>query len=158
MIIASIQEIKKELHTLEASQLQELCLRLAKYKKENKELLTYLLYEAGDEDSYIASVKEEMDELFEEVNTSSIYFAKKTFRKILRTANKYIRYSGKKTTEIELLVHYLRKLKASRISIRRSPQMMNLYQRQMDKIAKSVNTLHEDLQYDYQQEMKELVI
>ena len=54
-------EIKQELNTLSAKELLELCLQLAKYKKDNKELLSYLLFEADDLPSYIAGVKEEIE-------------------------------------------------------------------------------------------------
>ena len=59
MKAVSISEIKKELTNLDGKTLQEICLRLAKYKLENKELLTYLLFEAHDESSYISLVKED---------------------------------------------------------------------------------------------------
>ena len=35
--------------------------------------------------------------------------------------------------------------------------MVNLYQRQLDLIRKKIMTLHEDLQYDYTQEIEALV-
>ena len=44
-----LQHIKKEIQHLPTEQLAELMLRLARYKKENKELLTYLLFESHDE-------------------------------------------------------------------------------------------------------------
>ena len=56
MRIESIVTIKKELKNLPKEELLALCLRLGKFKKENKALLTYLLFEAHDEDNYIASV------------------------------------------------------------------------------------------------------
>jgi hypothetical protein len=34
--------------------------------------------------------------------------------------------------------------------------MINLYQRQLDKIIKTINGLHEDLQFDYQEELENL--
>jgi len=157
MKASTVSELKKDLLTLSPKELTDLCLRLAKYKKENKELLTYLLYETGDESAYIQGVKDEMDELFSDLSTNT-HYAKKTLRKILRIATKYIRYSGQKTTEIELLIHFCKMMKSSRISIRRSQQLLNLYERQLIKINKSILTLHEDLQYDYQREMGELAI
>ena len=63
MKAATIHEIKQELSTVKPGELVELCLRLGKFKKENKELLTYLLFEAHDEQGYIQGVKKEMDEL-----------------------------------------------------------------------------------------------
>ena len=79
MKAASVNEIKQELKELNSIQLTELCLRLARFKKENKELLTYLLFEAHDLPAYINSVKEQIDEDFAQINTTNIYFAKKNF-------------------------------------------------------------------------------
>ena len=69
------------------------CLRLAKFKKENKELLTFLLFEADDITGYIENVKQEITDFFDEINTSNIYYIKKSVRKILRHINKHIRFS-----------------------------------------------------------------
>jgi hypothetical protein len=156
MKAASVSEIKKDLASLPSKEVIDLCLRLARFKKENKELLTYLLYESSDEDGYVASIKEEVDSMFAEINYTNMYFAKKSFRKVLRIINKYIRYTDVKNTEIELLMYYLQKLKSSKLSIHKSQQMVNLYERQLDKIKKIVGTLHEDLQYDYQEGLGEL--
>ncbi len=51
MKAASIQELKQELQHTSLKEITELCLRLARFKKENKELLTYLLFEASDAES-----------------------------------------------------------------------------------------------------------
>lgn len=91
MRAATIQEIKQELAALKPAQVAELCLRLARFKKENKELLTYLLFEAHDEHEFTESVKEEITELFDSINKSHLYYAKKTLRKITRVINKYCR-------------------------------------------------------------------
>jgi hypothetical protein len=58
MKAATLNELKHELSHLPAEELLDLCTRLARFKKENKELLTFLLFEAHDERSYIVSVKE----------------------------------------------------------------------------------------------------
>lgn len=154
MKAATIHEIKQELQQLPAKELTELCLRLSKFKKENKELLTYLLFEAHDEAAYIAGVKEEMNTLFEDVNTSQVYFAKKTLRKILRISNKYIRYTGSKTVEAELLLHFCEKLQALDIDIKRSTVLQNLYNSQIKKIKAAIVTMHEDLQYEYVKQLE----
>ena len=57
MKTTSVSEIKQELQNLTAKEITELCLRLARYKKENKELLAYLLFEAHDVDAYTERVK-----------------------------------------------------------------------------------------------------
>jgi len=78
---ASLSEIKKELQTIHPAQLVELCTKLAKYKKDNKEFLNYLLFQTHDEAQFLENVKVEMTELFEDMNTSNLYFAKKPFEK-----------------------------------------------------------------------------
>ncbi|WP_301923170.1 hypothetical protein [Ferruginibacter sp.] len=82
MKAASISDIKQELNNIAPAKLLELCLRLAKYKKDNKELLNYLLFEANDEQAYIGNVKNEMEKEFAAINTSNLYFVKKSLRKI----------------------------------------------------------------------------
>ena len=156
MKAATINEIKKELSNSPSSQLTELCLRLARFKKENKELLTYLLFEAHDTAAYIKSVKEEMDSQFEGMNKSNVYFVKKTLRKIIRTAAKYTRYSGLATVEIELLIYFLSTMKGLNIPIDKNPVLTNIYQKQLKKVNKAIETLHEDLQYDYLKEVRKL--
>ena len=96
MKTASIHEIKLELSVAKPAELLDLCLRLCKFKKENKELLTYLLFEANDEQAFIVGVKKVIAELFKEINLSQLYFAKKSLRKIARIIAKYCRYSGVK--------------------------------------------------------------
>ncbi len=156
MRAATIQEIKQELATLKPNTLTELCLRLARFKKENKELLTYLLFEAHNEQEYIKSVKQEIDDLFADMNQSHLYFAKKTLRKIIRIINKYCRYSSSKQTELELRLHFCTILNASGIALHRNTVITNLFQSQLKKVYTVLDTLHEDLQYDYRRELEQL--
>ena len=149
MKAATIAQLKKELQHHSPDELLAICLRLARFKKENKELLTYLLFEAGHESGYIESIKLEVDAEFEDINTKSFFYIKKSVRKILRNLKKYIRYSGNKDTEVELLLYFCEKLKAFRPSIKKNPALYNLYQRQLDYLDKKLAALHEDLQYDH---------
>lgn len=149
MKASTISELKQELVTLPAPQLTELCLRLAKFKKENKELLTYLLFEAHDTNAYIQSVKNEIDVQFEGLNQSNVYFIKKSLRKILRITNKYIRYSGLPVVEIELLLFFLSKMTELKVSINSNQMLLNIYKNQLKKTEQAIAGLHEDLQYDY---------
>jgi len=157
MKASTINELKQELTNIPHSQLLEACLRLARFKKENKELLTYLLFEAHDEQSYIQQIKQEIEAQFEQVNDSNLYFAKKTIRKILRITAKYIRYSGSKTVEIESLIHFCAQLKESGIAFEKSTVLVNLYNGQIKKITTAIQALHEDLQYDYLRDLKKLM-
>ena len=152
----TIAQIKKELQSLDPEQLQQLVLRLGKYKVENKELLSYLLFKAHDEQSFIEEVKEQIDEGLSTLNDTHLYWAKKTIRKALRLTNKNIRYSGVKETEVELRIYFCRQMLATGISFRQSTALDNLYQGQLKKIEKVLGGLHEDLQFDYQQQIEEL--
>jgi hypothetical protein len=149
MKAATINILKEQLERLPAKQLVTLCVRLARFKKENKELLTYLLFEADDNQGYIENVKKEMDELFSSMNTSNLYLCKKSLRKIGRTTNKYIQYSLSKIVEAELLLYFTGKIKDSGIRIHDSTALKNLYNNQLKKIKGVILFLHEDLQYDY---------
>ena len=120
MKAATVAQLKKELQFKSQEETMQLCLRLARFKKENKELLTYLLFESDSEEGYIDTVKEEIDDMFADINVNSYFYIKKSVRKILRTIKKYIRYSGNKATEVELLLYFCEKLNSFRPSIKRS--------------------------------------
>ena len=149
MKAATIQEIKQELKSLSASELAEMCLRLAKFKKDNKELLTYLLFEASDEATYIGNVKKEIDDEFEALPKPNLYLTKKSLRKVLRNTAKQVRYTGSPQAEVELLTYFCRKIRSSKIPIKDSPVLTNLYRQQLKKVRGVIATMHEDLQYDY---------
>jgi hypothetical protein len=153
---ATVSELKQELASRSKGELLELCLHLSKFKKENKELLTYLLYEASDEQAYVESVKKEIGILFEEINKRNFYFIKKSVRKILTITKKHIQYSKKKETEVELLLCFCGELKKMRPSINGNATLANIYQRQIEVIKKTISTLHEDLQFDYEIELNKL--
>jgi len=156
MKAASVKEIRIELNDKSHKELVEYCLSLSKFKKENKELLTYLLFESGDEWSYIEGIKREIDEEFKEINTKSYYLAKKRLRKILRTLKKYIRYSKKKQTDVEIMLYFCKKLKELFPSVSKSYVLRNIYEREIANIRKKILLLHEDLQFDYEAELEEL--
>ena len=155
---ASIQELKQQLLNTPAAELTELCLRLAKYKKENKELLTYLIFEAHDEQGYVQSIKKEVEEQFAEINHSNLYFVKKTLRKILKNINTHIRYTGSAQVTVDLLIYFCQSIKESGIPIQKNPIIANMYKSQVQKINKTLLGLHEDIQYDYAREVTALEV
>ena len=144
----TISEIKKSLENRDRSELLNFCMRLAKFKKENKELLGFLLFEENDIEEYVARVKEESELLFKEINMSNVYFIKKSVRKILKTINKHIRFAGSKQVESELLIYFCNSLKAYSIPLDKSRQLKNLYLGQVKKVDAATAALHPDLQYD----------
>ncbi|MFK5857109.1 MAG: hypothetical protein QM503_13345 [Bacteroidota bacterium] len=149
MKTATVKHLKLELGTLSSDELLEICLRLSKFKKENKELLTYLLFEASDEAAYVRNVKSEIKQQFEEINTDSYYYIKKSVRKILRKAKTHIRYSKKKETEVEILIYFCSEMKRMEPTINNNVVLVNIFNRQLEIIEKAMSYLHEDLRYDY---------
>lgn len=151
-----LPEIKKELSSLSHKEIQELCLRLARFKKENKEILTYLLFESHNESGYIETVKSQIDAEFDLINTNSYFYITKSVRKILRNVKKFIRYSQVKETNVELLLYFCQKLRDLKPSIKRSSQLQNIYDRQIILAKKGIKKLHEDLQYDFNLMLEDL--
>ncbi|HVU54060.1 MAG TPA: hypothetical protein VHD83_03355 [Puia sp.] len=156
MKAATVHEIKQELSSLPAPRLVEICLRLAKFKKDNKELLTYLLFEASELTEYISNVKKEIDLGFGELPKPNLYLTKKSLRKVLRVTTRQIRYASSPQAEVELLTYFLRRVRESGIPVDKHPVLTNLYQGQLKKVRSVIATLHEDLQYDYERELKGL--
>jgi hypothetical protein len=159
MKASSLNEIKKELQTLEPETLQEICMRLGKFKKENKELITYLLFESDNEQAYIENVKEQLETEFQDLpRGGNTYFIKKTLRKILRFANRQIKYSGIKQTELEIRVFFLLKMREAKVPIPSGTVLYNLYHQQLKKIHSIMEKLPEDLQADYERDMRMLIM
>ena len=148
--------IKKELSGLSVQQLTDICLRLAKYKKDNKELLNYLLFDADDPLAYAEQVKEFLAEEFKSL-PRHYYQSSKTLRKILRLMNRHAKYTASKQVEIELLLWFCTNFsRYADISSSHKP-LQAIFIRQLDKIKALLPKLHEDLQFDYTQEFETLV-
>ncbi|TLX72586.1 hypothetical protein E9993_17265 [Labilibacter sediminis] len=154
--INTISTIKKELINLPKDELIQHCLRMAKYKKDNKELLNYLLFEADDEEGYVSEIKEDIEAAFQEINKDTFYYAKKNIRRIHRLTTKHIKHSGLKETEIELLLFFCRQMQTCGVSFKQSKVMVNLYERQVKNIEKALNALHEDIRVDYEDKLEEV--
>ncbi len=150
MKTASLSDLKKELQEIPPKDLVNLCVNLAKYKKDNKEYLDYLLFESHDKPHYISGIKKEIDEHFEELKQqTNLYYVKKGLRKQLRLITKYSKYVSDKALAAELMIYFCTKLKYSGIPYYKSQLIVNLYEQQIKKINTLINSLHEDLQQDY---------
>lgn len=156
MKAATAKQIKDDLKGRSPKDLVEIVLRLSRFKKENKELLTYLLFEAENESNYMDNIIIEMEESFNEMNYTKYYFIKKGVRKILKRIKTYIRYSGNKATEVELLLAFCRTYKLAVPNYKRRKMLKNIMDRQIELISKKITALHEDLQYDYGLELEEI--
>jgi len=151
-----LQEIKKELQQLNGKQAAELCLRMARYKKENKELLAYLLFDAEDELAFAESFKQDIGLMISQVPSLS-YQAAKLLRKILKQINKYAKFTGSKQVEVELLISFSRNY-LEYVDRRTSYKPLRIILvKQLEKIKKAIVKLHEDLQFDYNREFDELL-
>ena len=107
-----LNEIRRDLEKRDAKELLDYCIRLAKFKKENKELFSFLLFDADDMNNYIENVKSDTEKSFLEINKHSIYYIKKSIRKILKNVNKHIRgvYDGTNPLEGKKLINDIREL------------------------------------------------
>lgn len=153
MKAASIAQIRSELKELSQPELAEVILKLARFKKDNKELLSYVLFDSYNENQYIQAVKSEVDKEFSELNLGHVYYAKKGVRKIQRNLKKAIRYSGKVTTEIELSIYFGMHLNQLVHRFRNNLVLEGILIRQINAIEKKLGQLHPDEQLDYQEEI-----
>ncbi|MCD6067167.1 MAG: hypothetical protein K0S33_1993 [Bacteroidetes bacterium] len=157
MKAASLNDVKKELQSLDPKELAEICVALARYKKDNKEYLDFLLFEAHNTQAYITRLKEQIDEDFILMRgQGNLYYTKKSLRKVLRYINKYCKYMGEKTATIDLLIYFCVKLKRSGIPFYDSKLIVNMYEQQLKKIHTLISSLHEDLQMDYAAELAKI--
>lgn len=151
-----LSDIKKELQHLESAQLAVICLRLARYKKENKELLAYLLFEADDALAFAETYKTDMGLQFSQMPYQQSA-AIKHLRKILRLVTKYIRFTGSKQVEVELLMAFAKNYLEYVHFRSASRALILIHLKQLDKVKKAIVKLHEDLQFDYGQEYRLLL-
>jgi hypothetical protein len=146
--VYGLQDIKKELQHLSGLQIAELCLRLARHKKENKELLAYLLFEADNDTAFIEKIKAEAGFMFSQLPVRS-YEAAKYLRKILRLLSKYTKFMASKESEIELLLNFCTNY-IQYADRRTSYKPLRLIlTRQLEKVRTAIGKLHEDMQYDF---------
>jgi hypothetical protein len=148
---SSIQEQKKELKALSSAELAEICLRLSKYKKDNKELLNYLLFHQHDPRAYVDSVKAELQVEFEQLNKQS-YYCSKSLRKILRNLSRQAKYVANTELELDMLLWFCTNYLQYVDLKTNNKSLQNILLRQFQKMEKLSKKLHEDLQFDYQQE------
>jgi DNA polymerase III gamma/tau subunit len=151
-----LSDIKKELLAQDAKQLSEICLRMAKYKKENKELLNYLLFNADDPMEYAEELKRSLQLEFVALQ-KHYYYSLKTLRKILRVMNRHIKFTASKQVEVEMLLWFCKNFIAHADTRSSHKPLTALFIRQMEKISKTLVKLHEDLQFDYRIEFDALI-
>lgn len=152
-----LSQIKKELNLQDRDSLINLCLELARFKRDNKEMLSYLLFDRQDEESYISALQADMDQSFDSINTQSHYYIKKSVRKILRELRRFIRYSNQNETAVELLMHFCYRMTLIKPTIFENRVLTNIFWRQIHLIEQKIEKLHKDLQHDYTLELEALI-
>ena len=152
MKAATISQLKTELAKLDRDDLLDVCVRLAKFKVESKELLTYLLMKAGDEIGYADDLCSEIDQHLKAPGR----IHKKALRKVVRWMDKSLRFSGDKETELQVRIHFCRRIKDRKISFGNCRISANMYATQLKKIDKAIDRVHPDLQFDFNQQMSGL--
>jgi hypothetical protein len=151
-----LSDIKKELSSFNNEQLIEICLRLAKYKKENKELLSFILYNTDDPLAYAESVKSSLIEEFHTLKKYD-YRSAKELRKVLRLLAKHAKYTGSTQVELEFLLWFCKNYLIYTDLRSNYKPLHTILIRQLEKIKKLVGKLHEDLQFDYAREYQEII-
>ena len=148
MRVEKLSDIKKELRSLNSDTLVEVCLRLAKYKKDNKELLSYLLYDVDSPLAYAEEVKSSLQISFDGLSRSA-YTSTKELRKILRLLSKHAKYTASKEVELELLLWFCTNFLEYADTRSSHKPLLTIFFRQLEKIKRILPKLHEDLQFDY---------
>jgi hypothetical protein len=151
-----LAELKKELNYLELPEVKELCLRLAKYKTENKELLRYLLFYHDKKEVYVNEVKLLIINEFYDLHPS-IYYVSKQLRKLLRIINKHIKYIGEMDKECDIILCFCDEFIKHPIVTASQQALILLLFRQLKRANKIIPKLNEDLQFYYQQQFDGLI-
>ena len=154
----TIHQLEKELQNRSAEEVMEICIRLAKYKKENKEYLNFILFGADDKENYFTKVKESLEESFNQINRSTAWTTKKGLQKMARLVGKHTKQSGSLQTEIELRIWFCKRIRHARIDLDASKVTSNLFYREIDRIKVVYSKLHEDLRADYKNDLNLLMV
>jgi len=152
-----LAELKKELNFLNAPELKEICLRLAKYKTENKELLHFLLFYGDKKDEYVESVKAIIIHEFDNLHPS-IYTATKQIRKLLRLSNKHIKFLATKHLEVEIALAFCEEFISHPIITINQKATTGILITQLKRLLRIIPKLENDLQFDYQSQFDDLLI
>jgi hypothetical protein len=143
-----LNELKRELEELPNPQVVQLCLRLAKLKVENKELLHYLLFYADDSMAYADLMKPDILDAFQQPFVNAYTLAKR-LRKSMRIIAKYIRFTGNRAGECELLLALVDAYLDNYRYEYRNAALARVILRCLKKTRDNIAKLHEDIQADY---------
>lgn len=146
---SSTKSIKTALQEQDKKALIDIIMELIRAKKVNKEQVSYLLFQASDHVEYVSGIKKMIEEAFDSMNTSSLYFVKKSLRSIIRSATKFIKYANDPVVEAEVFIFLAQQIIRLDIPVKKHQVMLNMYNALMQKIRKAHQSMHPDLQYEF---------
>ncbi|WP_162339609.1 hypothetical protein [Cyclobacterium salsum] len=156
MQLPSLASLKKELQHRNSTELIELILHLSKLNRDNKAYLYFKLFENDDASLFLDTVKEELESAFYSANSKNYYVAKKAAQGIRRILNKNLKFTKDPQVKIELITFFCQQLEEFGYLEYRYPVIDNLYAMQVGKVEKLIDKLHEDLQFDYREQLENL--
>lgn len=151
-----LSDLKKELAELSKPELIQLCLRVAKLKRENKELLAYLIYDASDPLFYAQKLKPEIKEVFEQPFQHA-YYLTKSIRKSMRLITKYYRFTSNKQGETELLIYLADQFHNTWRKEYLYQALGKVIIRCLEKAEANLKKIDEDFRADFEQPIEELI-
>ena len=151
-----LSDLKKELLELNKLELIQLCLRVAKLKRENKELLAYLIFDADDPLFYAQKLKPEIKEVFEQPFQHA-YYLTKSIRKVMRLITKYYRFTSNKQGETDLLIYLVEEFHQSWRYEYRYQALGKVIFRCLEKAQTNLKKIDEDFRADFEQPLAELL-
>jgi hypothetical protein len=153
--MATVTELKRELEQLSAPDLIRICLRLARLKHENKELLAYLLRDAEDPLYYAETLKPAISDILNSPAPSR-YLLAKQLRRSNRIITRYARFTGSKQGELELLLHQVEQFHQVLKNELSSAVASRMIFRALRKSDTLMLKLHDELQGDYKAQLHQL--
>jgi hypothetical protein len=150
-----LSDLKKELLELSKPELIQLCLRVAKLKRENKELLAYLIFDSDDPLFYAQKLKPEIKEVFEQPFQHA-YYLTKSIRKAMRLITKYYRFTSNKQGETELLIYLVEEFYLSWRNEYRYQALGKVIYRCLEKAQSNLKKIDEDFRADFENPIIEL--
>ncbi len=151
-----LSDLKKELSELSKPDLIKLCLRVAKLKRENKELLAYLIFDADDPLFYAQKLKPELVDIFT-LPFQHPYYLTKSIRKSLRIVSKYYRFTSNKQGETELLLYLVEQFHEHWRAEFKYQALAKVIFRCLDKAQSNLKRIDEDYRADFEQPLQKLL-
>jgi len=155
-MFANLNTIKKELIECEKKQLIEIITRLCRFKLDNKSLVSFLLFDAENEPEFVKEAKLQIDDLIEESKYFNFYSTKKRYRKIATLITKYVKFTNKTESEIELRLHLVKTFTENKSELKTYLYFKKALSKQLEKVDKLMKKIHEDLQFEYEEEINNL--